>query len=93
MFHNGFFSPRYHGALGQKRADYYKKELSVDDTNAKLKVLYALFTNHDGSTLRDEVLRSLNQVNVGIFVKQLDGLIGGNKSEIEGINRAANAAC
>ncbi|RUR15282.1 hypothetical protein ELY21_14865 [Legionella sp. km535] len=78
FFHNGFFSPRYHGSLGRNRANVFEAKLKHPGltSHEKLEVLYALFTNNDGFTLRDEVLRSMNQVNVNVFVEQLKDLIG-----------------
>lgn len=88
FFHNGFFSPRYHGSLGHNRANVFEAKLKHPGLTSqeKLEVLYALFTNNDGFTLRDEVLRSMNQVNVNVFVEQLKNLIGDMNNSQEKIS-------
>lgn len=65
FFHDGYFSPRYHGALGVRRARYYKSILDgVQYADAeKIKALCALFTSKEGQTLKEAVCRSFNQAN------------------------------
>ena len=71
--HNGFFSPRYHGALGLNRARYYARVLASEaPDHDKIKVLYALFSGLNGITLKETVLRSFNQVNQELVLKQLN---------------------
>ncbi len=73
FFHQGFFKPRWHGTTGIKRAEYFKKQLSKssDDLQKKTILLSALIKNHDGSTLQEHVMRSLNQSNKAKILGQL----------------------
>lgn len=75
--HNGFFSPRYHGALGLNRAKYYKNILGSEEIHPKekIKALYALFATHDGKSLKEALLRSFNQINQGIILSQLNEMV------------------
>lgn len=76
FFHNGFFSPRYHGKLGFNRAMFYEQALAPSLTKAeKTKALYALFASKDGSTLKEAVLRSFNQTNEALVLSQLSVLV------------------
>lgn len=73
LFHEGFFSPRYHGQQGQKRAEFYRgvlsrSELSLD---ARAAAIYSLLSSKDGSTLKETVLRSFNQMNAQKLCSQL----------------------
>jgi hypothetical protein len=71
--HNGFFSPRYHGTEGIKRAMYYQHAL-MDDTNgdsAKIRILYALLSCNKGQTLKEFVMQRFNQVNENTILQQL----------------------
>ena len=76
LFHNGLFSPRYHGKLGRSRAEYYEDYLSRDVSPAKKAViLYALLSSAQGQTLKDAVLGSFNQINREIVLAQLGMLV------------------
>lgn len=73
LFHNGFFSPRYHGDRGLNRARYYANQLSLgQSTQTKVNALCALFTSQDGKTLKEAVLRSFNQTNHALILTQLN---------------------
>ncbi|MCA0403133.1 MAG: SidE phosphodiesterase domain-containing protein [Proteobacteria bacterium] len=63
FFHNGFFSPRFHGEKGQNRALYFKDRFESGTKEQKYETLYALFHSKDGTTLKEEILRSFNQYN------------------------------
>ncbi|MBA2651798.1 MAG: hypothetical protein H0U73_05990 [Tatlockia sp.] len=73
--HNGFFSPRYHGATGKNRAKYFADILNPATSEAskgeKIKALFALMTSRDGQTLQETVLRSFNQTNHKIVLAQV----------------------
>lgn len=81
--HNGFFSPRYHGALGLNRAKYYKNILASEASDQdKIKVLYALFSSPNGVTLKETVLRSFNQINQELVLNHLkDTMLAFNISD------------
>lgn len=89
-FHNGIFSPRFHGAIGRARSAYYAHTLSTDNRSQddKIKIIYALLASGSGKTLQESVLRSFNQHNKELIMEQLNNLLiqldpNYDKSEID----------
>ncbi|MFC3909745.1 hypothetical protein ACFORL_11755 [Legionella dresdenensis] len=72
-FHDGFFSPRYHGTTGRKRAQFYKDIFEDNQPeNEKALALYALLTNKAGCTLKEYILKSFSQFNTDKLLEQLE---------------------
>ncbi|KTC75306.1 hypothetical protein Lbir_0451 [Legionella birminghamensis] len=74
LVHNGFFSIRYHGKLGQQRAQFYQQIFESEKVSEKDKAtaLHALLTSKaGGQSLRDYVYRSFNQANRDVVIEQL----------------------
>lgn len=86
------FDLRFHGKAGESRAAYFQRELS-DATKApyeKVKILYAIFSNKDGLTLKEEIMRSFNNMNEESLRNQLSALLqtlaNANNDEIQAVN-------
>lgn len=64
LFHNGLFSPRYHGDKGLIRAGADAASLSEENSLAdRAMALYFLLVRPEGPTLKEAVLTSFNQFN------------------------------
>lgn len=65
FFHAGFFSPRYHGKTGERRALICASDLNAEnEIQQRVEALYKLLSNDEGPTLKEAVLHSFDQYNV-----------------------------
>lgn len=80
LYHNGLFSPRFHGDLGIYRAKHYKEIFQSEEQTMeeKLTALYAILASWDGKTLQEEVIRSFGQANKDLIWKQLSAMLVNN---------------
>lgn len=76
LYHNGFFGLRYHGKTGNNRAKFFQTKLTNAMTNLeKAELLYAIFAFEDGRTLKEEIMRSFNNMNEASILRQLSTLL------------------
>lgn len=76
FFHDGFFSPRYHGKTGINRAKFYAQALQDQESQEDRAIaLYDLLSNPNGPTLKEEVVHSFNQFNLNTLRNELKTLL------------------
>jgi hypothetical protein len=79
LFHDGFFSPRYHGKAGELRALICASDLNAEnEIQQRVGALYKLLSSDEGPTLKEAVLHSFDQYNVKTICSDLNKYMAEN---------------